>query len=127
MRLLAAILFLFLANLSGCLNHSVPTENECPKTGATVLVDDIEADLMNLYNATAATRYAVQQESAACASGFCMRVLPYRTRTVSNTSTRQVLLSTHKPVVSKLMHHVINHLIAFPKEYHIFQLRRILI
>ena len=87
----------------------------------------MEADLMNLYSATAATRYAVQQESAACVTGFSVRVLPNRTRTVSNTSTRQLLLSTHKPVVSRLIHHSITQLIAFPKEYHIFRLRRILI
>ena len=127
MRLLAAILFVFLASLNGCVSHSVSAGNECSKTETSVFVDDTEADLMNLYSATAATRYAVQQESAACATGFSVRILPNRTRTTSNISTRQVLLSTHKPVVSRLMHHVITQLIAFPKEYHIFRLRRILI
>ncbi len=82
---------------------------------------------MDLYSAAAATRHAVQQETAFNLSGFSVRVLPNRIRTVSNVNIRQVLLSTHKPVVSRLMHHVITQLIAFPKEYHIFRLRRILI
>ncbi len=82
---------------------------------------------MDLYSAAAATRHAVQQESAASVTGFSVRVLPNRTRTVSNVNIRQVLLSTNKPAVSRLIHHPLNLLVAFPKEYHIFQLRRILI
>ena len=127
MRILAAILFIFLANLNGCISHSVSTEIECYNTERTVLVGEMESNLMNLYNAAADTRNALQQETPVCLSGFSVRVLPSRTRTVSNVSTRQVLLSTHKPVVSRLIHHSIIQLVAFPKEYHIFRLRRILI
>lgn len=102
-------------------------DNEWSKTENIVFVDDVEANLMNLYNATADTRNALQQETSVCLSGFSVRVLPSRTRTVSNVNIRQVLLSTHKPAVSGLIHHSVIQLVAFPKEYHIFRLRRILI
>ena len=127
MRIIATILFFFLASLNGCVNHSVSTDKEWPKTERIVFVDDVEANLMNLYNAAADTRNALQQETPVCLSGFSVRVLPNRTRTVSNVSIRQTLLSTHKPAVSRLIHHSIIQLVAFPKEYHVFRLRRILI
>lgn len=127
MRVLVTILFFFLASLNGCVNHSVSTDKELSRTEETVFVDDVETSLMNLYSAAADTRNALQQETPVCLSGFSVRVLPSRTRTVSNVSTRQVLLSTHKPVVSRLIHHSIIQLVAFPKEYHVFRLRRILI
>lgn len=127
MRILAAIFFLFLANLNGCVSHSVSTEIECHNTERTVLVGEMESNLMNLYNATADTRNALQQETSVCLSGFSVQVLPNRTRTVSNINIRQVLLSTHKPAVSRLIHHSVTQLVAFPKEYHVFRLRRILI
>ena len=127
MRVLVSILFFFLASLNGCVNHSVSIKSECQKTEDIVFVDDVEANLMNLYNAAADTRHAVQQETSVCLSGFSVRVLPNRTRTVSNVNIRQVLLSTHKPAVSRLIHHSVTQLVAFPKEYHIFRLRRILI
>ena len=102
-------------------------DKEWSKTESIVFVDDVKANLMNLYNAAADTRNALQQETPVCLSGFSVRVLPNRTRTVSNVSIRQVLLSTHKPAVSKLIHQSATQLVAFPKEYHVFQLRRILI
>ena len=92
-----------------------------------MLVDEMENNMMNLYNATADTRNAVQQEASTCIAGFSVRILPNRTRTNSNVSIRQVLLSTHRPLLSRLIHHPIIQLVAFPKEYHVFQLRRILI
>ena len=127
MRVLVTILFLFLASLNGCVNHSVSMDKERLKAERTVFVDDVEANLMNLYNAAADSRNALQQETPVCLSGFSVRVLPNRTRTVTNVNTRQMLLSTHKPAVSKLIHHSITRFIAFPKEYHVFRLRRILI
>ena len=127
MRYLATILFFFLASLNGCVNQSVSMEIECSKSDDVVFVDSMEANLMNLYNTAAETRHAVQQESTVCSPGFSVRVLPNRTRTVSNVSIRQVLLSTHKPAVSRLIHHSVTQLVAFPKEYHVFRLRRILI
>ena len=127
MRVLLAILFLFIANFSGCVNHSVSIEIDRQSRPSTVLFDEMEDNLMNLYNAAADTRHAVQQETTVCLSGFSVRVLPNRTRTVSNVSIRQVLLSTHKPAVSRLIHHSVTQLVAFPKEYHIFRLRRILV
>ena len=127
MRVLVTILFFFLASLNGCVNHSVSMNKEWTNTENIVFVDDVEANMMNLYNATADTRNALQQETPVCLSGFSVRVLPSRTRTISNISTRQVLLSTHKPAVSRLIHHSVIQLVAFPKEYHIFRLRRILI
>lgn len=102
-------------------------DNEWSRTENSTFVDDVESNLMNLYSSAADTRNALQQETTVCTPGFSVRVLPNRTRTVSNVSTRQVLLSTHKPVISRLMHHSITQLIAFPKEYHVFRLRRILI
>lgn len=127
MRLLVTILLFFLASLNGCVNHSLSMDNEWSRTENSTFVDDVESNLMNLYSSAADTRNALQQETTVCTPGFSVRVLPNRTRTVSNVSTRQVLLSTHKPVISRLMHHSITQLIAFPKEYHVFQLRRILI
>lgn len=127
MRISVAILLVFLVNLKGCVNHSVSEDIVETKTESTVYVDSLEADLMNLYSATAATRYAVQPESAVYSLGLSVRISPNRIRTVSNVSTRQVLLLTHKPLISRLIHQSVTHLIAFPKEYHIFQLRRILI
>ena len=127
MRVIVTILFFFLASLNGCVSHSVSMDNEWSKTENIVFVDDVEANLMNLYNATADTRNALQQETPVCLSCFSARVLPSRTRTVSNVSTRQVLLSTRKPAVSRLIHHSVTQLVAFPKEYHVFRLRRILI
>lgn len=127
MHLLATILLFFLMSLNGCVNQLVSIGNECSKTDSIVFVDSMEANLMNLYNTAAETRNAVQQESTVCTPGFSVRVLPNRTRTVSNVSIRQVLLSTHKPAVSRLIHQSVTQLVAFPKEYHVFQLRRILI
>ena len=127
MRFLVAILLIFLMNLDGCVNQSFSIGKEFSKTDSIVFVDSVEANLMNLYNAAAETRHAVQPDGTVCTTGLSMRVLPNRTRTVSNVSIRQVLLSTHKPAVSGLIHHSITHLVAFPKEYHVFQLRRILI
>ena len=127
MRYLVTLLFFFLASLNGCVNQSVSMEIERSKTGDVVFIDEMDANLMNLYTASAATRHAVQEESTVCTPGFSVRVLPNRTRTVSNVNIRQVLLSTNKPAVSRLIHHSVNQLVAFPKEYHVFQLRRILI
>lgn len=127
MRVLVTILFFFLASLNGCVSYHGPMDQEGPMKESIVFIDDVEANLMNLYNATADTRNAIQQETPVCLSGFSVRVLPSRTRTSSNVSIRQALLSTHKPAVSKLIHHSIIRLVAFPKEYHVFQLRRILI
>ena len=115
MRVLVVILFVFFANLGS------------PKTEHAVLVNETESDLMSLYSAAADNQNAVQQETTACVFGFSVRILTNRTRTVNNVNIRQVLLSTHKPAVSRLIHHSITRLIAFPKEYHIFRLRRILI
>ncbi|MBR6846880.1 MAG: hypothetical protein IKM74_01980 [Bacteroidales bacterium] len=114
-------------SLNGCVNQLVSTGKEFSKTENIIFVDSMEANLMNLYNAAAETRHAVQQESTVCSPGFSARVLPNRTRTVSNVSIRQVLLSTHKPAVSRFIHHSVTQLVAFPKEYHVLRLRRILI
>ena len=127
MRVLATILFFFLASLNGCVSHSVSMDKEWSRTESIVFMDDVETNMMNFYHAAADTRNALQQETPVCLSGFSVRVLPSRTRTVSNVSTRQVLLSTHKPAVSRLIHHSVTQLVAFPKEYHVFRLRRILI
>ena len=127
MRVFITILFLVTANFICCVSNSVSSEFELQDRHTTVLVDEMQNNLMNLYNATADTRHAVQQETTVCLSGFSVRVLPNRTRTVSNVNLRQVLLSTHKPAVSRLIHHSVTQLVAFPKEYHIFRLRRILV
>ena len=127
MRLWVTILFFFLASLNGCVTPSSSMGNAPSRTENDVFVDEMETNLMDFYSAAAATRHAVQQETAVSLSGFSARVLPNRTRTVSNVNIRQVLLSTNKPAVSRLIHHSVNQLVAFPKEYHVFQLRRILI
>ena len=127
MRILVTILFLFLASFNGCVNRTTTVEMGGQEAEGTVLSDQLERDLMNLYSAATDTRNALQQESSVCFMGFSVRVLPQRTRTISNVSIRQVLLSTHKPAVSRLIHHSVTQLVAFPKEYHIFRLRRILV
>lgn len=127
MRLLVTILLFFLASLNGCVNHSLSMDNGYSRAERTAFVDDVESNLMNLYSSAADTRNALQQETSVCTPGFSARVVPNRTRTVSNVSIRQVLLSTHKPAVSRLIHHSVTQLVAFPKEYHVFRLRRILI
>lgn len=127
MRILVTILFLFLASFNGCVNSTATVEMGSQEAEGTVLSDQLERELMNLYSAATDTRNALQQESSVCFMGFSVRVLPQRTRTISNVSIRQVLLSTHKPVISTLMHHPITQLVAFPKEYHVFRLRRILV
>ena len=86
MHFLATILFFFLMSLNGYVNQSISIGKECSKTDSIVFVDSMEANLMNLYNAAAETRHAVQQESTVCTPGFSVRVLPNRTRTVSNVS-----------------------------------------
>ncbi len=127
MRLLVAILFLFLTSFNGCVNRTTTVDMGGQEAEGTVLADQMERDLMNLYNAASDTRNALQQESSVCFTGFSVQILPQRSRTISNVSIRQVLLSTHKPVISMLMHHPITQLVAFPKEYHVFRLRRILV
>ena len=113
MRFIVAILFVFLTNLGN------------PKTEQSVIVDTTENELVCSYNAAADTQNAVQQESAGYTVNESVRLLPNRTRTASNVNIRQVLLSTHKPAISKLIHNTAIQLVAFPKEYHVFQLRRI--
>lgn len=127
MRILAVIVFFFLVNLNGCVSYSALSEIECQNMERAVLIDEMESNLMNLYTTAADTRHAVQQESTVCLIGFSVRVLTNRTRTVSNVNIRQVLLSTHKPVISRFIHCSATQLVAFPKEYHVFWLRRILI
>lgn len=115
MRTIIAILFILFANLGS------------PKAERPTIVDETQSKLMSFYNAAADTQNAVQQETTAYTVNLSVRVLPNRTRTASNVNTRQVLLSTHKPAISKLIHRSIIKLIAFQKEYHVFRLRRILI
>lgn len=127
MRILIAILLFLLSNLDSCVSRSVSVEDECQEAENTILVGEMDGKLMNLYNAVANNSLALQHESTVCAPGFSLRVMPNRTRTASNVNIRQVLLSTHKPVVSRLIHYSIIQLVAFPKEYLVFRLRCILI
>ena len=115
MRILIAILFVLFANL-GYSKAERPT-----------IVDETRSELVSFYNAAADTQNAVQQETNIYTVNVSVRVVPNRTRTASNVNIRQVLLSTHKPAISKLIHRSAIKLIAFPKEYHVFRLRRILI
>ena len=115
MRILIAIIFVLFANLGS------------PKTEHPAIANETQSELMSFYNAAADTQNAVQQETTAYTVNVSVRVLPNRTRTASNINIRQVLLSTHKPAISKLIHRSAIKLIAFPKEYHVFRLRRILI
>ena len=129
MRILGLILWLFLLlPLSSCVNCSIPENNETSQTQNTVLIDKVEANLMNLYSAASANRNALHEEANIGAPTTSMRILTNRNRTINqNVTIRHTLLSTHKPVVSKLIHHPVTQFIALPKEYHIFRLRRILI
>lgn len=127
MRILAFILIIFLANMNGCVRHSFPMEKECQKSEEATIIDKLEANMTILYSTASKTRNAVTTENTVCLSGFSVRILPNRIHTENNANLRQVLLSTHKPVISRLIHLPANQLFAFSKEYHIFQLRRILI
>ena len=128
MRYLVSIVFLLLLNLNGCTNHSVLGSNESAPTNNTILSDKCEANIETLYNALADNRNALQEEANVCSPTTSFRIVNNRNRIVHhNVTMRQTLLSTHRPVVAKLIHHSITQLVAFPKEYHIFRLRRILI
>ena len=128
MRIVATILFLLLLQLNGCTNYSVSDEKEETQAESSVLADKVESDLMNLYNAAADNRNALQQEANICLPTTVVHILVHRNRVVNhNVSIRHALLQTHRPTVSKLIHHSVTQLVAFPKEYHIFRLRRILV
>ena len=128
MRIVSAILLFFLLGLNGCSTCSVSVDNGAEQAGQTILADEIEANLMMLYNATADNRNALQEEANVCAPLASMRIFNNRNRTVNqNITIRHTLLLTHRPAVSNLIHHPIIQLVAFPKEYHVFRLRRILI
>ena len=129
MRILGLILWLFLLlPLSSCVNYSIPGNNEPTQVQNTVLIDKVEANLMNLYMAASANRNALHEEANVCAPTTSMRTLTNRNRSINqNVTIRHTLLSTHRPTVSKLIHHPVTQFIAFPKEYHVFRLRRILI
>lgn len=128
MRIVATILFLLLLQLNGCTNYSVSDEKEETQAENSVLADKVESDLMNLYNAAADNRNALQQEANICLPTTSVHILVHRNRVVNhNVSIRHALLQTHRPTVSKLIHHSVTQLVAFPKEYHIFRLRRILV
>lgn len=128
MRIVATILFLLLLQLNGCTIFSVPVEKAERLAEISVLADKVEADLMNLYNAAADNRNALQQEANICLPTTSVQIFAHRNRVINhNVSIRHALLQTHRPTVSKLIHHSVTQLVAFPKEYHVFRLRRILV
>ena len=128
MKSIGIIVLFFLLQLNGCTSHSVSTEKNHSQTECTQILDKIEADLMVLYHAAADNRNAVHEEAHLCTPNTIVRVLTHRSRALlHNVSLRQTLRQTHRPTVSKLTHHPVTQFIAFPKEYHVFQLRRILI
>jgi hypothetical protein len=112
----------------GCTTSSVSTENGNLQADETVLLDKMEANMEAFFYAAAANRNALQEEANICVPTTSARVLTNRNRVINHPVTiRQALLQTHRPVAKNLIHHSIIQLVAFPKEYHIFQLRRILI
>ena len=128
MRVVATILFLLLLQLNGCTNLSVSGIKKETQAENSVLADKVESDLMNLYNAAADNRNALQQEANICFPTTSVHILVHRNRVINhNVSIRHALLQTHRPTVSKLIHHSVTQLVAFPKEYHVFRLRRILV
>ena len=128
MRRFSAILLLFVLGLMGCTTSSLPTEKGNLQTDETVLLDQMEANMEAFFNAAAANRNALQEEANICVPTTSARVLTNRNRVINHPVTiRQTLLQTHRPAVKNLIHHSIIQLVAFPKEYHVFQLRRILI
>ena len=129
MRNLGLIVWLFLLlPMSGCTSHSYSSDSVEEKTSTSVLLDKVESNLMNLYSAASANRNALQEEANVCAPLSSVRIMNNRSRTTShNVTIRHTLLLTHRPAVSNLIHHPVTQLIAFPKEYHIFRLRRILV
>lgn len=127
MRIVATILFLLL-QLNGCTNLSASGIRKEARAENSVLADKVESDLMNLYNAAADNRNALQQEANICLPTTVVHVLAHRHRVINyNVTIRHALLQTHRPTVSKLIHHSVTQLVAFPKEYHVFLLRRILV
>lgn len=125
--IVAILLFLFLP-FTGCTNRSVSNEKVGVDDVASVLMDQLEANQMALYNATAANRNALQEEANFCAPTTNVRVLTNRNRVVNHQVTiRQALMQTHRPAVKNLIHHSVVQLVAFPKETYVFRLRRILV
>ena len=114
--------------MNGCVSHSFPMEKEPIQAQDAVFIDQLETNLMNLYSAVSDNRNALQEEVNIGAPTTNVRILTNRNRTINqNVTIRHTLLSTHRPAVSKLIHHPITQLFAFPKEYHVFRLRRILV
>ena len=112
----------------GCTISSVSMEKENLQADETVLLDKMEANMAAFFYAAAANRNALQEEANICVPTTSARVLTNRNRVINHPVTiRQALLQTHRPVVKNLIHHSVIQLVAFPKEYHIFRLRRILI
>lgn len=128
MKAFGFIMLFFILSLSGHTTPSKSVDKEPIHAGSTAWYNKIETNIAMLYNAVADNRNALHEDSNACTPYTGVRLLTNRNRIVNhNTSLRQVLLATNKPVVAKLIHHPVSSLIAFPKEYHIFRLRRILI
>ena len=130
MRNLGLIVLLFLLlPMSGCISHSYSSDNVEKKTSTAVLFDKVESNLMNLYSAASDNRNALQEEANAWVPVGSVRIVNQRNRNViqHHVTLRQALMKTHRPAVSRLIHHPITQLFAFSKEYHIFRLRRILI
>ncbi len=127
MKAFGFIMLFFILSLSGHTTLSKSVDKE-PIGTTSDWYDKIGSDIEMLCRAVADNRNALHEVSNACTPSTAIRILTNRSRIVNhNTSLRQVLLSTHKPVVARLIHHPITSLIALPKEYHIFRLRRILI
>ena len=130
MRNLGLIVLLFLLlPMSGCTSHAGSSDCVEEKTSTSVLLDKVESNLMNLYSAASDNRNALQEEANAWVPVGSVRIVNQRNRNViqHHVTLRQALMRTHRPAVSRLIHHSITQLLAFSKEYHIFRLRRILI
>jgi len=127
MRIIGAILLFLLMSINGC-NRCYPISHEINQKQTCTLQDRMETNQIALYTATAANRNALQEEANFYVPTTSVRILTNRNRVINQPVTiRQTLMQTHRPVLKNLIHHSVIQLVAFPKEYHIFRLRRILI
>lgn len=127
MRVKTIILSVMLLCLAECAAASMPaSKGHSGATDNACLNDKQASDIMVLIDATNRQHHAIQQETVRCAAPIGTRVMTEKEqRTDSARSYCKSIIAPRIPAAIRLNHHPINLLLAFPKEYHIFQLRRL--
>lgn len=126
MKSKSIILLFLLFILSGCNSVVQNGESDLKKPDSSVITDEVNSNLMMLYDAAASNRNAIEHEVSSSTLSCNFRIVNQSRNRISNQNQFQIkLIAAHLPDSNKLSRHPITFLIAFSKEYHIFQLRRI--